>query len=178
MDLSRERKAEIARQYTNNFRVVRDVANINNWGGISRYEEAVDLVQHAALKILESGRDPASIDKNYWVSAARNKALDAARRRKLITWEPFNPKLPEHDRQVAPTDPAQEVVRQEAREITRQAMDNIPPNHKNILEMYYFQEQSVQQIAGILGKSEEAVKQLLVRSRRSFKTAYQAIDSE
>lgn len=79
--INREQRELIAKQYAEYSQTVKGIAAIKRWGSVDPFEDGDDLVQQAALGIIESGTDPKQIKRAYWIRSARNRAVDTLRRR-------------------------------------------------------------------------------------------------
>lgn len=51
-----------------------------------------------------------------------------------------------------------------------QALERLSPDHRTVIFLYYYEQLSVQEIATILGRNENAVKQRLHNARKKLKT--------
>ena len=73
----------------------------------------------------------------------------------------------------APT-PEDHAVEREDRELLQRALGELPEAHREALVLYYLQGESVAQIAGVLGITEDLVKQRLSRARRALRESVAA----
>ena len=61
---------------------------------------------------------------------------------------------------VADGDPESEEI-----EVVREAVEELPENYRSVIHLFYYEEMSVREIAGILGMTESSVKTKLSRGR-------------
>lgn len=67
------------------------------------------------------------------------------------------------------------LARAETREIVHMAMAGLANNHREVLTRKYVHGDSLHDLGGRLGMSEDAVKSLLARARRAFRDAFAAL---
>jgi RNA polymerase sigma-70 factor (ECF subfamily) len=65
--------------------------------------------------------------------------------------------------------PERLLIDSEQKRLVHRALDSMKPNHKLILTLYYLEDQSVQEIANILGIPEGSVKSRLYYAREGLK---------
>jgi RNA polymerase sigma-70 factor, ECF subfamily len=141
--------------------------------------EAEDAAQETAIKVyrnLSSFRGEAQF-RTWVLSIARNEGL--ARLRKIenrredsidaLTEDAgdFTPALLTSWREV----PAEELERQEVRNLIRQAIDGLPEIYRNVMLLRDIEEMDVRETAAALGISEGAVKVRLHRARALMQRA-------
>ncbi len=94
---------------------------------------------------------------------ATNLARKHLRRRRLIDWTPL-------DTHVAhPTNLEQRIVEQD---LVARALAQLPLDQKACLLLHAWAGLTCAEIARVVGKTEGAVKMLLMRARRQFRAAY------
>jgi RNA polymerase sigma-70 factor (ECF subfamily) len=125
--------------------------------------EAEDVVQDVFVRVLEHQHKLADVrEMRVWlVRIAWNLALD---RRRRIRPEPMDQAFA--DALVAATTPADQALgeaQQMAAVLT--AMDQLPKKEREVLLLSAMEELSTTEIAGIVGRSESAVRALLFRAR-------------
>lgn len=74
--------------------------------------------------------------------------------------------------EVTPDVEAQSATRQ----LVRLALDHLPPRQRVAIERRYLLEQSVAEIAAVLGVTEKAAESLLSRGRATFREAFQQLN--
>ncbi len=72
-----------------------------------------------------------------------------------------------------------ELIEQEqTRDLVSMTMANLPERYRQVLEQKYVGEQSLEQLAGGLELSVEAVKSLLARARRAFRETFATLSRQ
>ena len=112
----------------------------------------VFLAANARPDRLRDASDP----RLYLIGIARRKVVDVLRRRR-------RDRRPTYLEHIEPTDGA------ERREVVHQALGALPEIQREVLILKYVQELSVQEIAGVVRKSPQAVNSLLQRGRAAFR---------
>jgi RNA polymerase sigma-70 factor, ECF subfamily len=121
---------------------------------------AEDIVQEAFLSLWRSGSgyDPARGSVRSWVlSAVHNRAIDALRRTgakagRDVSDEGIAERLPARDATDA------EVVRRDEARRVRGALDELPPDQRQVIELAYFGGLTHSQIAEVLELPPGTVK--------------------
>ena len=104
-----------------------------------------------------------------------NTAVSWLRRRKAtvrfdeITGISKDGELHEHYYRYETPTPHNLLERQEQEDLLRRAIDALSPTHRDIITMFYYDDRSYKDIAGLLTTSEAAVKSMLYRARRQLK---------
>lgn len=117
-------------------------------------------------------RNPASFGP--WLrQLTRNHARDVLRRRHR-----HSPRLTEAQKEglfAASIDPhplaAERLIEEEERRLLAQALEQLPDEAREVVTLYYREGQSVEQVAGLLGLGEDAVKKRLSRARMRLREA-------
>jgi RNA polymerase sigma-70 factor (ECF subfamily) len=145
------------------------------YGITGKAEEARDITQdvflqvHRALPSFRRGSRFAT----WLYRIAANRAVDAARSQRRWRWLPLGETLKgEKSPQESPERAAE---RQSDHDTVQKVLMNLPVQHREILVLRYFQELSIEEIAEVLGCSEQAAKVRLHRARLHFKEKYLAI---
>lgn len=113
----------------------------------------------AAWRQLDRVRDAMRIGP-WLCGIARNLGRKARKR----TWRE---QLGEPDDQVAATPSAfDQLARGDSERIVREALGRVPETYREVLVLYYQEDQSIREVATALGISEDAVMQRLSRGRR------------
>jgi RNA polymerase sigma-70 factor (ECF subfamily) len=98
---------------------------------------------------------------------AHNAVLDRAKRKAL---EPSLPAQPDAAEPADPTAPAEEELQQaERRARLYRSVDGLPTDQRRVIVLRFAEEKSIREIAGELGRSEGAVKQLQVRALENLR---------
>lgn len=124
-------------------------------------EDAQDICQNVFLKLLKNSQklaDPAY--EKAWVlrvaiNESKNLLKSAAHSRVLPLDEAFSPACPPSDE--FPSD-------------VWEAVQQLPPSHREAILLFYYEGYSAEEIASITGTSAAAVRQRLHRARQSLKT--------
>ena len=131
--------------------------------------EAEDIVQETFLKLLESGKrfDDPEYAKAFLIRAAINRCYDYLRSAR-------------HTRNIALNEAVCEALPPDSggflHEDTRavlDAMQQIRPEYRNVIYLYYYEEYSIKEIAAILRKSSNTVSSWLTRARKQLKEVMQ-----
>ncbi|MFH1023134.1 MAG: sigma-70 family RNA polymerase sigma factor [Planctomycetota bacterium] len=129
--------------------------------------DAEDVVQEAFLKGYASRRslrDPGNF-VSWMLSIARNKALDAVRRRKPVVREADAPEgAALDDREGAGDAPARPLEVAELREKIFKALDGLPENHRAVVILRYIEGLDYQAIREMTGLSDGALRGILGRA--------------
>lgn len=144
---------------------------------------AADVVQETFVRALDSldDYDPARGAMLTWlVLIARNCLKQALRQRNrreaYSAWEQVDGQvLGTYARLDSQLLPEEVVARQETAETVRVALAAMPAGYRDVLQDYYYREQSVKDIADSQRTTEGAIKSLLHRARLAFKDAFLAV---
>ncbi len=133
---------------------------------VSNESLAEDLLSEVFLDVWRhAGRFESRSSVSTWLIAiARNKALSARRRR-------TDAELDERiERTVAdPTDNPQVVLEKKNRgELLRQALINLSPKHREIIDLVYYHEKSIDEVAQILEVPSATVKTRMFYARQKL----------
>ena len=115
-----------------------------------------------------------------WICGiARNLAVNAARRRKETA-------MPEHDGRdlrpagseaADPHTPLDSLLDRERDHLAQRALGELPAREREVITLYYRNEQSLAEVASALGISEPAARQGLHRGRERLKSALSAVEN-
>ena len=145
---------------------------------LRRREDAEDATQEVFLKLwrtLGTWRDEASV-KTYIMRIARNTVIDMIRRRNShptdsLTVEDDDGEESQLD--IADTDttsnPAADYARREQIEAVRRAIDELPPDHRELIILRDINGLSYDEIAEATGLYPGTVKSRLSRARNNLK---------
>ena len=124
---------------------------------------AEDIVSETFIQAWQhAGRYAGRASVSSWLlGIARHRALDAVRRR------PTEP-LDGDDAQnvVDPHDPEAELGRKDTGTALRRALASLSREHAEIIDLVYYQEKSIREIAGILAIAENTVKTRMFYARK------------
>jgi len=137
-------------------RIGRLAHRLLNWGG-----DVDDVVQEVFVAALKRQRDFRGDSSLWtWLSAiAVNQCRSRLRRRKSWRrWVGFQRER--HDQSPSP------VVRDETSERVRAAVAELKQDDREVIVLFYLEDQSIRQIAEMLGKTGNAVEVRLHRARR------------
>ncbi len=141
---------------------------------VGDWDVANDLAQDTFLKAYTAlPRTAENLQISPWLyRIATNTALDTLRRRKRITWVPFEADWdhPAQDGDVA--------TRQADSDAIQQALTQVPPDQRSCLVLNMNQGMSYKEIAEILGISVNLVAVRIFRGREKFIDAYKKANSD
>ena len=125
-------------------------------------ELAEDLMQEVFLKALLSLSDGHANIRAWLYKVARNTCLNELRKRNRET---------ELDETLAVSDEAilGTVIQNEQKKALYQAMMKLPDRQREILELFYFSEMSVKEIAAVLSLTAENVRVLAYRAKKQLR---------
>jgi RNA polymerase sigma-70 factor (ECF subfamily) len=133
-------------------RIVRDAALAED----TVSETFIDAWQHASRY---EGRSSVS---SWLIGIARHRALDAARRRPTESLE-----CDAAQNAVDPArDPEAELGKRDTGAVVRRALAALSREHAEIIDLVYYQEKSIREIAEILGIPENTVKTRMFYARK------------
>ncbi len=138
------------------------------------WDAANDLAQDTFIKAYTAlPRTAENLQISPWLyRIATNTALDALRRRKRITWVPFEPDI-DH-----PSQQADVATRQADSDAIQQALAQVPTDQRTCLVLNMDQGMSYKEIAETLGISVNLVAVRIFRGREKFISAYKKANSE
>lgn len=141
---------------------------------VGNRELADDLTQDTFLKAF---RALPKMDKHLKLSAwlyriATNTAYDALRRRKLITWTPWDDI--DHEPADEENSDPQEMV--ESTSLVHEALEQMPRHYRAALLLYTQEGFSYAEIATALNIAESGVKMYLTRARQSFREHFRSLE--
>jgi len=135
--------------------------------------EAEDLTQEVFLKAyraIENFEDKNKSPLAYFFTIARNTVIDYWRKKKELvvnkdeTFEKISDKN---------SDPLKLTEQKEIRDFVKQAIEDLTQDQQEVIILKFINERTNQEIANLLNKSEEAVRQLQCRAlkvlRQKFK---------
>lgn len=143
---------------------------------VSNTQDAEDVLVEvflAALNNLALYSLPAERQLAWLIRVARNKLIDRQRHLALLTLVPLE--LAREVEDGTPT-PEQYVERQESYERLYQALEQLVPLQRELIRLRYTKSLSFFEIAGILGKSEDAIRKLYSRTIQQLRVIYYQID--
>lgn len=133
-----------------------------------RPEAVDDIVQEvflAAWRSLDRFRGESSL-QTWLLSIARHKVDDYHRRRaREATW-PDEIDFPDNTDRSAGSWNLERVATQDRLE---SALEKLPEHYSLVLSLRYLEEQTVKQIADVIGKTEKSVERTLARAREQFR---------
>jgi RNA polymerase sigma-70 factor, ECF subfamily len=143
-------------------------------------EMAEDLVQDVFFRMLRyrASYDPAQSFTAWMYQIARNAGADRARKRpgEVVDIEEFAA------RQAEPASPEpgpeEAVVRGQDLDLLRRALDQLPPEKREILVLSRFNEMKYEDIAAVLGCEVATVKVRVYRAIRALERIYFALEKE
>jgi RNA polymerase sigma-70 factor, ECF subfamily len=133
-------------------------------------EEAEDLTQtvfikafQAAPRFQDTGKPPLA----FLYTIARNTLINFWRKKKEITSD----NLEEQTAHLAMQEETVEekLIQKEKGEVARQAIQKLTPDQQDVITLKFISEFSNKEVAQVLGKTEEAVRQLQSRGLRALR---------
>lgn len=130
-------------------------------------EEAEEITQDVFLKAYEAlGSFRKESKFTTWLyKIAYHKALDKVRGTKQTILMELNENLKVPQVQDL-EDGLDLMLREERSQLVKSCIEKLPPQEAALISLYYFEEQSVKEIAEVTGLSEDNIKIKLYRSRK------------
>jgi RNA polymerase sigma factor (sigma-70 family) len=140
---------------------------------IADRESVMDIVQTVFLKAFQS-KDSIDSDRAlaYLYTIARNSIIDFYRKKHAVSLQDFD----DYIQMIADKtilNPEQEGVRSDNKTYIYQLLDHLSQSEKDVVIMKCLQELSYSEIAEILGKSEEAIRQIQSRALKKLKQLHE-----
>jgi RNA polymerase sigma-70 factor (ECF subfamily) len=135
-------------------------------------DDAFDITQEVFIRAYRaSAKNGMDMNVPAWLyRIAVNASLDVLRRRKRITWMPWDPSIHAGASKSSKYDePEANYLRQQTRKAVQDVLNRLKPHHRIILVLREYQNLSYQQIAEVMGLSEGAAKSMLHRAREKFR---------
>jgi RNA polymerase sigma-70 factor, ECF subfamily len=125
---------------------------------------AEDMISEVFLEVWrQAGRFEARSAVSTWLLAiARFKALSVLRKR---TDETLDEEMAEAIPDTADT-PEEAVQKKDKSEILRECLKSLSPEHREIVDLVYYHEKSVEEVAEIVGIPENTVKTRMFYARK------------
>ena len=140
-----------------------------------------DLVQETFLRAYNAGLhfeyERAHPEHTQWpwlAAVGRNLALDVLRRRKGVTENELDEEV-EFAEIGGGEDPELHLLASRRRESIAEALHSVSDRHRRVLVMKCVEGKRYDEIAALEGISVDALKSVLARARRTFRTSYAAI---
>ncbi|MDD5430786.1 MAG: sigma-70 family RNA polymerase sigma factor [Candidatus Pacebacteria bacterium] len=131
--------------------------------------DSEDLAQTVFLKFYKSvsgfrekGKSPLA----YFFTIARNSIIDFWRKKKEVRLEDVEEAM---EQTPAAEDTQSEVLRDEAAGAINKTLENLSEEQQEVIILKFMNELTNKEIAGLLGKNEEAVRQLQCRALKLLK---------
>jgi RNA polymerase sigma-70 factor, ECF subfamily len=98
----------------------------------------------------------------WLLSIAHHRAVSSLRKRRELAWNE------EAAAEIADTDDDPEVVAQKADKsvLLRRAMDQLSPEHREIIDLVYYHEMSIAEVSEVIGIPENTVKTRMFYARK------------
>ena len=125
---------------------------------------AEDLISEVFLDVWrQAGRFEARSAVSTWLLAiARFKALSALRKRPNVE---LTDEMAEAVEDVSDT-PDVALQKKDKGEILRECLKSLSPEHREVIDLVYYHEKSVEEVAGIVGVPENTVKTRMFYARK------------
>jgi RNA polymerase sigma factor (sigma-70 family) len=143
---------------------------------VTNQQDAEDLLLEVFLnasreKMLEELSEERQL---AWLHrVARNKIIDYYRHQGLISWLPLAQANELEDKNLTPEEL---VEQQEEYRQLYQAMKRLSPAQQELVQLRYGHELRFTEIAGLLERSEGAVRKMLTRTLRQLRTYYEQLE--
>lgn len=127
-----------------------------------------DLVQDLTLTLWQKKNawQPGLAQFSTWLyKVACNRCIDLSRKKQPLSCDGA---LPDYIPASSPTAEDQMVHRQQAEEMSR-LLKELPDNQRRALQLFYYEEATVPQIAGHLAVTELAARSLLKRGKQNLR---------
>lgn len=121
-------------------------------------EDAEDVVQETLIRLMQSQLvfEDEQKEKAWLLTVASNLCCDQLKNADRR----HNVAMPEGYEAAAPDNPEPDIDNEVLQEVLR-----LPEKYRSVIHLYYFEEYSIREIAGIVGKKEVTVRSLLKRGR-------------
>lgn len=146
-------------------------------------ETVLDLLQDAYLKGIQNLGQLREADKfRPWIKRiARNLAVDHLRKKKMVLFSQMEEEMDgpmdfEDDRTTSLPDKV--IDQRETARLLREILDGLNPEQRVVVEMYYYDQLSVREIAANLGISENTVKSRLLYGRRKIEASVNILEKQ
>lgn len=132
---------------------------------------AEELVNETFLEIWRAAAnfEGRSQPSSWMFGIARNKALSVMRKRSEYT---LDDEMAEKISDDADT-PEQAAMKGSKAERIRQCLEKLKPNHREIVELVYYQEKTIKEVSDIIGIPENTVKTRMFHARKQLTTVMQ-----
>jgi RNA polymerase sigma-70 factor (ECF subfamily) len=129
-------------------------------------EDAADVVQRVFLGCLQADRDGRELrhPRGLLYAIARREIVDHLAATARAAFDPLVTSFAD-----VATSPTQRLVRREAERALMAALDALPIDHQLALELYYWEELSMQDVADALGISRSAAINRIHRARAQLR---------
>lgn len=125
---------------------------------------AEDIVSEAFFKALASSNEGIKNFKPWLLTVCRNEFLMHCRKQSKIADDEISEEIA-----IQEDETLNRIIRQEEYRSLYRAISVLPNNQKEPIILFYFNDLSVKEIAGVIGKSEANVKVLLHRAREELR---------
>jgi RNA polymerase sigma-70 factor, ECF subfamily len=100
----------------------------------------------------------------WLLSIAHNRAVSVLRKRRELSWDE------EKANEIADTDDNPEVVAQKSDKsaVMRRCLDGLSAEHRTIVDLVYYHEQSIAEVSAVLGIPEATVKTRMFYARKKL----------
>jgi RNA polymerase sigma-70 factor (ECF subfamily) len=133
-------------------------------------EEAEDLVQDTFVQVFRKAASyrPAGMFKSWLFKIAGNLARSRLRRRKILSWVPFDPVF--HDTGGSGRDPESNLEQDQLAAAVQGALDRLPGRQKEAMVLHRFQGMRYQEVATAMGTSVAGVESLIQRALAALRS--------
>lgn len=135
-------------------------------------EITMDIIQTVFLKAFNN-KDQIRKDEalRYLYTIARNQTIDYLRKKHAISFDEF-----EHFIEKTPDDsildPEQNTIIYDEKDFIQKILSTLPESQREIITLRYLQELEYPEIAAMVNKSEDTIRQIVSRTLRSLSEKY------
>lgn len=131
---------------------------------------AEEVVSTAFFRALQSTDGEVSSFKAWLFVVARNEYFSLCRKKKHLVQAPFDERIAREEAEMLDG-----ILRDEEYRALHRAIMLLPDAQREAIDLFYFFDQSIRDIAQIMEKSEGSVKVLLHRARKNLKSILEEI---
>lgn len=147
------------------------------YSGTGNLTQAQDLAQETfviAWKELADLRDPGCL-RSWLCGIARRRVLRSVRQATREPTHMAEPLEAAHPLPCPQPTPIAQAMRQEEEHLVWQSLNRLPDSYREVLILFYREDQSLEQVATALGLSRDAAKQRLCRGRKVLREEVTAL---
>lgn len=147
---------------------------------VGNEENASDITQEAfskAFEKIDTLKDENKF-KSWVISIANNLSLNFLKRGNIIRFVSINEDDVEIEVEDTQKGPEEQTVDKDVQDILSGLIDKLPEEQKIVLFLYYYEEMSVKEIAGICGCSEKTIYSRLSYAKKNLRNEVEKIEDK